>query len=120
MQPRLHRVEVQDAVPCDHDLAVDRGARRQEIAEGRQLGEVAQERPRVPRPEPKVAGRVLEQPAEAVPLRLVLPLVALGELADELGLHRRERDDRVEVGRPLDRLAAAAASAGHAGTLSAK
>ena len=117
VQARLHRVEVEDAVTSDHDLAVDRGARRQDVAERRQLREVAQERPRVPRPEPQIAGRVLEQAAKPVPLRLVLPLVPLRELADELGLHGWERDDRVEVGGTLDRLAATAASAGHAPTL---
>ena len=111
MQPGLHRVEVEDAVPDDHDLAVDRRARGEEVAERRELGEVAEERPRVPRPEPELAGGVLEQPAEAVPLRLVLPLVAGGQLADELRLHRRERDRAVEARGALDRLAAPARAA---------
>ena len=106
MQAHLHRVEVEDAVALDHDLAVERRERRQELLERSQLGEVAQQRPRVPRPEPELAGAVLEEAAEAVPLRLVLPLVALGQLADELGLHRRERDRRVR-GRPAARPARA-------------
>ena len=95
VEPRLHRVEVEDAVALDHDLAVERRERRQQLLERPQLGEVAEQRTRVPRPEPQLAGAVLEQAAEAVPLRLVLPLVALGQLAHELGLHRRERDRRV-------------------------
>ena len=113
MQPHLHRVEVEDAVALDDDLAVERRERRQELLERSQLREVAQQRPRVARPEPELARAVLEQAAEAVPLRLVLPLVALGQLADELGLHRRERDRRMQVGRPLDRLARADARPGH-------
>ena len=39
METHLHRVEVERAVARDHDLAVERRARRQEIAEGRELGE---------------------------------------------------------------------------------
>ena len=59
---------------------------------GAQLGEVAQQRPLVAAPERELAAVVLEHAAEAVPLRLVLPAVAVGQLADELGLHRREGD----------------------------
>ena len=92
MQPHLHRVEVERAVADDHDLAVERRARRQQLAERPQLGEVAEQRPLVPRPERELAAGVLEHAAEAVPLRLVLPAVALRQLAHELGLHRRERD----------------------------
>ena len=40
----------------------------------------------------QLAAVVLEHAAKAVPLRLVLPALADGQLADELGLHRRERD----------------------------
>ena len=78
METHLHRVEVEDAVALDDDLAVERRERRQELVERPQLREVAQERPRVARPEAQLAGSVLEQPAEAVPLRLVLPLVPVG------------------------------------------
>jgi hypothetical protein len=52
MQSRLHRVEVEDAVPLDDDLAVERRLWREELLQRTQLREVAQERPRVPRPEP--------------------------------------------------------------------
>ena len=55
MQPRLHRVEVEDAVAHDHDLAVERRARREELAERRELGEVAKQRARVARPEVELA-----------------------------------------------------------------
>ena len=48
MQPGLHRVEVEDAVADDDDLAVDRRARGEDVAERREFGEVAEERPRVP------------------------------------------------------------------------
>ena len=76
MEPHLHRVEVEDAVALDDDLAVESGEWRKQLLERAQLGEVAQERPRVARPEAKLAGSVLEEAAEAVPLRLVLPLAA--------------------------------------------
>ena len=94
VEPHLHRVEVERALADDHDLAVERRPRREQLAERPQLGEVAQERPLVPRPERKLVVEVLEHAAEAVPLRLVRPLLALGELAHELGLHRRERQFR--------------------------
>ena len=94
VQAHLHRVEVEDAVARDHDLAVERGVGREQLAERAQLREVAQQRAPVARPERELAAVVLEHAAEAVPLRLVLPAVALGELADELGLHRREGDVR--------------------------
>ena len=35
MQPRLHRVEVEGAVACDHDLAVERGVGRKQVAQRR-------------------------------------------------------------------------------------
>ena len=101
VQPHLHRVEVEHAVARDHDLAVERGVRRQKVAERAKLGEVAQQRPLVPRPERKLAAVVLEDAAEPVPLRLVLPLVALGQRADELRLHRRKRN--VCAGHPEER-----------------
>ena len=94
VQPHLHRVEVEHAVARDHDLAVERGVGREQLAERPQLGEVAQQRPLVARPERELAAVVLEHAAEAVPLRLVLPALAGGQLADELGLHRREGDVR--------------------------
>ena len=45
VEPRLHRVEVEHAVARDHDLAVERGVGREQLAERPQLGEVAQQRP---------------------------------------------------------------------------
>ena len=80
-------------------------AGREELPERLELREVAEQRARVARPEAKLTRAVLEEAAEAVPLRLVLPAVAVGELAHELGLHRRERDRGVEVGRPFGGLA---------------
>ena len=90
MEPRLHRVEVERTVSRDHDLAVQRRVRRQQVAERPQLREIAQERPFLPRPERQLAAGVLEHSPKAVPFRLVLPAVALGQLPDELRLHRRE------------------------------
>ena len=55
MQAHLHRVEVERAVARDHDLAVERRARRQQVAERPQLREVPQQRPPVPRPQRKLA-----------------------------------------------------------------
>ena len=94
MEARLHRVEVELAVARDHDLAVERRVRRQELADRAQLREVAQQRPPVPRPERELAAVVLEHAAEPVPFRLVPPAALRRELRDELGLHRRERDVR--------------------------
>ena len=92
VEAHLHRVEVEHAVARDHDLAVERGVGRQQLAQRAELGEVAQQRPLLARPERELAAVVLEHAAEAVPLRLVLPAVAGRELRDELGLHRREGD----------------------------
>ena len=94
MEPHLHRVEVERAVARDHDLAVERGVGQASLADLAQLGEVAQQRPAVARPERELAAVVLEHAAEAVPLRLVPPAAAGRELGDELGLHRREGDVR--------------------------
>src|SRR2546430_8476786 len=43
MEPHLHRVEVEHAVAGDHDLAVQGRVRRQELAQGSQLWEIAQQ-----------------------------------------------------------------------------
>ena len=91
VEPQLHRVEVEPALLRDHDLAVERGVGRKQLSERLELGEVAKQRALVARPERELAAVVLEDPAEAVPLRLVLP-VAGRKLLDELGLHRREWD----------------------------
>src|SRR5262249_58255848 len=87
-QPELHRVEVELALLRDHDLAVERGVGRKQLPERFELWEVAQQRTLVPRPERELPAVVLEDPAEPVPLRLVLPLAGR-QLRDELGLHRR-------------------------------
>src|SRR5437588_2280016 len=92
MEARLHRVEVELAAARDDDLAVEGRMRRQRLAELPQLGEVAEERPAVARPERELAAVVLEHAAEAVPLRLVTPIALARQLGDELRLHRRERD----------------------------
>ena len=96
VEPHLERVEVEAALSLDDDLAVERGALRQPFAELDELREVAQERPAVAAPEVHLTVRVLEDAAEAVPLRLVLPAVALGKLVHQLRLHGR-------VGRALGR-----------------
>ena len=98
VEPHLHGVEVQRSVPRDHDLAVERRPRRQQIAERAQLGEVAKQRPFASRPQSELGAGVLEDAAEAVPLRLVLPALADRQLANELRLHRRERNQTVQVG----------------------
>ena len=91
VQPQLHRVEVESPLLRDDDLTVESGVGRQQLAEGRELGEVAEKRPPVPAPKRELAAVVLEHAAKAVPLRLVLP-VAGRQLLDELGLHRRKRN----------------------------
>ncbi len=80
-----------------------------------ELRKVAEEGPRVSRPEPELAAHVLEDAPEAVPLRLVLPVLARRELADELGFHGREGDQMVELRRALDCFTAreSATRAGH-------
>ena len=91
------------ALPRDDDLAVERRLRRELLAQRRQLGEVAQERPRVAAPKGDVAAQVLEHAAEAVPLRLVLPAVPIGKSPNEFRLHGR-------IGQSARRL-------GHSGSL---
>ena len=91
VEAHLELVELEPAVARDDDLAVEGGLRRQELADRFELWEVAQERPPVPAPQAQATAEVLEHPAEAVPLRLVLP-VAGWQLSDELGFHRRERE----------------------------
>src|SRR5581483_10825277 len=115
VQARLHGVEVERPAALDHDLAVERRAGRQQLAEGPQLGKVAQERPAVSRQEAQLAGDVLEQAAEAVPLRLELPARPVGQLAHEQRLHGRERYGRIELCRALHGLLAAGSC--HGGTL---
>src|SRR5215212_462167 len=89
MQPQLHCVEVEHAVTLDHDLAVERRVGRKQLSDLEELRKVTKQWPRVPAPDRELAFQVLHHPAKAVPLRLVLP-VALRQLGDELGLHRRE------------------------------
>ena len=70
--------------------SADRGGSRSlELAE---LRKIAEQRPAVPGPEPQLARGILEQAAEAVPLRLELPSVPVRQLAHELRLHGRKRD----------------------------
>src|SRR5260370_6145201 len=90
MEPELHRVEVENAVTRDHDLAVQSGVGRQEVTKGSQLGEIAEQRPAVSRPEGDLATVVLEDTPEAVPFRLELPAGGVRKLFDELSLHARE------------------------------
>src|SRR5437763_2020472 len=90
VEPHLHRVEVEHAVPLDHDLAVQGRVGREELAERPELREVAEERAAVTAPERELAAVVLEHPAEAVPPRLVLPVPRGRKPCDELGPHGRE------------------------------
>ena len=94
MQTHLHRVELEPTVELDHDLAIQRGVRRQEITQCSELGEISKQRPLVAAPERELAAVVLEHAAKAVPLRFVLPALAFGKRLHELRLHRRERDVR--------------------------
>ena len=65
MEPHLHRIEVEDAVALDDDLAVERRQRREQLLERPQLREVAKQGTCVARPEPQLArSAVLEQAAE--------------------------------------------------------
>ena len=94
VEPHLKRVEVEPAVPLDHDLTVDSGPGRHAVAERTQLGEVTQQRAGIAAPEAELAVEVLEDAAEPVPLRLVPPAIARRQSVDELGLHRGERHVR--------------------------
>ena len=80
MEPHLHRVEVEHAVAGDHDLAIQGRVRGHEVTEGSQLGEVAQQRPAVSRPEGELAAVVFEDAPETVPFRLELPAVRVRKL----------------------------------------
>jgi len=94
MEARLHRVEVELPLARDDDLAVERGVGWKQLADLAQLREVPQQRAAVSRPESELAAVVLEDAAEAVPLRLLPPGALRGHLGDELGLHRREGNVR--------------------------
>ena len=76
MQAHLHRVEVEPAFTLDNDLAIEGGVGWQEVSERAQLREVAEERSSIAAPERQLTAVVLEDSAESVPLRLVLPAVA--------------------------------------------
>src|SRR5439155_17092487 len=90
VEAHLHRIEVELAFACDHDLPVERRVGREQLADRAQLGEVAEERAAVARTERQLPVVVFKHAAEAVPLRLVAPAALLRQLRDELGLHRRE------------------------------
>ena len=92
MEAHLQRVEVERSVALDDDLAVDSRVRLQFLPERLELREIAEEGAAVTAPEMQLARHVLEDPLKAVPLGLVLPTVRIGQLVDELGLHRRERE----------------------------
>src|SRR5207253_1869170 len=94
MKTELHEIELEPALLLDHDLAVERGVRREPFAERAQLREVAQERAAVAAPEAELAAIVLEHAAEAVPLRLVPDVRPRRDLVDKERLLRRERDVR--------------------------
>src|SRR5512140_430904 len=68
--------------------------RRHPVPERTQLREIPQQRSSVPAPEAELAAVVLEHAAEPVPLRLVPPGRALGDLLDEQRLLWRERNVR--------------------------
>ena len=91
VQAQLHRIEVEPPVARNHDLAVECGVGRKQVAERAQLREVAKQRPAVARPERELAAVVLEHAAKSVPLRLVLPGVPAWQLVYELCFHRRKR-----------------------------
>src|SRR5438445_7834552 len=101
MQAHLHRVEVELPLALDHDLAVERGMRRQEVSERAQLREVPEKRSSVAAPERQLTAVVLEHSAESVSLRLVLPALARRQRLDEERLHRREGDVRTGHHRTL-------------------
>src|SRR6476661_7818124 len=93
MDALQERVEVEAEVTGgDDDLAVDDatlgqgGAQRVE-----QLGEVAGERALVAAGQLEVVAVAEHDATEAVPLRLVQPTLALGDLVGQLGEHRRQR-----------------------------
>ena len=61
-----------------------------QVAEGTQLGEVAEQRPAVTRPERELVAVVLQHAPEAVPFRLELPAVRVWKLLHELRFHGRK------------------------------
>ena len=89
MDAQRQQVEVQARRCLDHDLAVDHRAVGQ-CGQQRldQIGEVAGERLLVAAAELDVLAVTEHDAAEAVPLRLVRPLVADRHLARQLGEHR--------------------------------
>ena len=86
----LQRVEVQARRTGHDQLAVDRRSARAgaSCSADDQLGEVAGERPLVAAAQLDLVAVAEHEAAEAVPLRLVQPAVALGQGGGGLGQHR--------------------------------
>ncbi len=98
MDPQLQRVEVERAVPRDHDLAVEDAAsrklRRQRFEE---LGEVAVERLFVPALDQELVPVSKHQHAKPVPLGFEEESVAFGQSTDALGEHGKKRRTNYEL-----------------------
>src|SRR2546427_3449041 len=94
MQAHLHRVEVEPSFTLDNDLAIEGGVGGQKVSKRTQLREIAEERSSVAAPERQLTAVVLEDSAESVPLRLVLPALARRQRLDEERLHRRGGEGR--------------------------
>ena len=108
-------VELEARRARDDDFAVEHASGR-ELAPQRldQLGEVAGEGLLVAAAQLDLVPVAEDDAAEAVPLRLVVQPVALGELAGQLGQHRRDRWHHGERQRPRLRLRSARRGRGRA------
>jgi hypothetical protein len=92
MHALLQRVEVEPRRRGDHDLAIERAARRQPFGEHRvQVRKVAVQRLGIAALDAH-AERVVEHDGpEAVPLRLEQEVAGLGQAIGHLGQHRQDR-----------------------------
>ena len=89
MDPEQERIEVEAAGSGDHHLAVDHDPGRQGGHQGRhELGEVALQRPQVAALQDQLVAVPEDEAAEAVPLRLVCPPIAVRQRCLRRGEHR--------------------------------
>ena len=92
MDALQQRLEVERAIARDHDLAVEHDPRRQQRRQRPyQLGEVPLERLLVAALQRDLVAVLPQQRAEAIPLRLELPAVTIGQRRRQLAQHRRQR-----------------------------
>src|SRR5476649_1103253 len=111
MLAQLERIEIEPAFTGDDELTVEHTPFGQLRAQrSAQLGEVPQQRLRVPALEVEVVAVAEHDAAEAVPLRLEDDVARRRQIARELGQHRLERRSDRKAHAPPVRISTTAAT----------